>query len=60
MFTLPNNFASLYAHYSIDQLHYFFGGQSWNLGHMDWVLVPYGNKEINSKEKEFEPSRCGD
>jgi hypothetical protein len=31
----------------------FFGGQSWNLGHVDWVLVPYGNKEINSKKKKL-------
>jgi hypothetical protein len=33
----------------------FFGCQSWNLGHVDWVLVPYGNKEINSKKKKLGP-----
>jgi hypothetical protein len=59
MFTLPNNFASLDGHYYEDQVYSFFGGQSWNVGYMDWVLVPCGNKEIFSKEKEIEPSRCG-
>jgi len=23
------------------------------LGHVDWVLVPYGDKEINSKKKKL-------